>query len=159
LGVYPLGNRLLSVTFQKRFNERLNFNVWFKLFNPLQEFASVPKDRLKNVTFVEGDMAKAGLGLSTDHRGLLISSHISIVFHVAASVSFQDTLLETLQTNTWPAIEVVRLCQAMPDVKVKKPENVCAPVMCENVHICNVCGLSYLFIADARLFAEQPAVC
>jgi thioester reductase-like protein len=92
----------------------------------LQEFASVPKDRLTKVTYVEGDMAKAGLGLSTEHRGLLMSSHISVVFHIAASVNFQDTLLETMQTNAWAAIEVVRLCQAMPDVKVKTPGSVCA---------------------------------
>jgi thioester reductase-like protein len=79
------------------------------------------------VTYVEGHMAKAGLGLSTEHRGLLMSSHISLVFHIAASVSFQETLLETMQTNAWPVIELVRLCQAMPDVKVKKPGSVCAP--------------------------------
>ena len=79
------------------------------------------------MTNVEGDLSKAGLGLSTEHRALLMSSHISVVFHVAASVSFQETLLETMQTNAWPAIEVLRLCQAMPDVKVKKPGNVCAP--------------------------------
>ena len=72
------------------------------------------------MTYVEGDMAKAGLGLSTEHRGRLMSSHISLVFHIAASISFQDTLPEAMQTNAWPAIEVVRLCQAMPDVKVRK---------------------------------------
>ena len=38
------------------------------------------------VTYVEGDMAKVGLGLSTEHRGRLMSSHISVVFHIAASV-------------------------------------------------------------------------
>ena len=79
------------------------------------------------MTYVEGDMAKAGLGLSTEHRGLLMSSHISLVFHIAASVSFQETLMETMQTNAWPAIEVVRLCEAMPNVKVKKSRNFCAP--------------------------------
>ena len=78
------------------------------------------------MTYVEGDMGKVGLGLSTKHRGLLMSSHISLVFHMAASVSFQDVLVETMQTNTWPAIEVVRLCQAMPDVKVNKSGSVCA---------------------------------
>jgi thioester reductase-like protein len=93
----------------------------------LQEFASVPKDRLRKVTYVEGDTPKGGLGLSTEHRGLLMSSHVSVVFHIAAAVSFQETLVETMQTNAWPAIEVVRLCQAMPDVKVKKTGNVCAP--------------------------------
>ena len=80
-----------------------------------------------NVIYVEGDMAKVGLGLSTEHRGHLMSSHISLVFHIAASVNFNESLLETMQTNAWPTIEVVRLCQAMPDVKVKKSRNVCAP--------------------------------
>jgi len=83
-----------------------------------------------------------------------MSSHISLVFHVIASVSFQDTLLENMQTNAWPAIEVVRLCQAMPDVKVKKSGSVCAPNICENIHIVNVCSFSYLFIPAARSFAE-----
>ena len=78
------------------------------------------------MTHVEGDMTKAGLGLSAEHRGLLMSSHISLVFHIAASVSFQKTLLETMQTNAWPVIEVVRLCQALPDIKVKKLGKVCA---------------------------------
>ena len=79
------------------------------------------------MTYVEGDMAKAGLGLSAEHRGILMSSHISLVFHIAASVSFQETLLETMQTNAWPAIEVLRLCQALPEIKVKKLGRVCAP--------------------------------
>ena len=72
------------------------------------------------MTYVEGDMSKAGLGFSAEHRGILMSSHIPLVFHIAASVSFQETLLETMQTNDWPAIEVVRLSQALPDIKVKK---------------------------------------
>ena len=79
------------------------------------------------MTYVEGDLAKAGLGLSTEHRGLLMSSRISIAFHVAASVSLKESFLETMQNNVWSTIEVVRLCEAMPDVKVKKSGNVCAP--------------------------------
>jgi len=59
------------------------------------------------VTYVEGDMVKVGLGLSTKHQGLLMSSHISLVFHIAASVPFQDTVLKMMQTNAWPATEVV----------------------------------------------------
>jgi hypothetical protein len=48
------------------------------------------------VTYVEGDMVKVGLGLSTEHRGLLTSSHVSPVYQIAASVPFQDTLLGTM---------------------------------------------------------------
>ena len=80
------------------------------------------------VMYVEGDMAKVWLGLSTEHCGLLMSSHISLVFHSIASVSFQDTLLENMQTNAWPAIKVVRLCQAMPDVKIRNQGAFVPPV-------------------------------
>jgi hypothetical protein len=83
-----------------------------------------------------------------------MSSHISLVFHIIASVSFQDTLLENMQTNAWPAIEVVRLCQAMLDVKVNKSWSVCAPNICENVLIVNFCRFLYLFIHAARSFAD-----
>ena len=31
------------------------------------------------MTYVEGDMAKERLGLSTEHRGLLMTSHISYI--------------------------------------------------------------------------------
>ena len=79
------------------------------------------------VTYVEGDMTKAGPGLSTEHRGLLMSSHISVVFHVAASVSFQETLLKTTQIDARSVIEVVPLCQALRGVKIKKSVIVCAP--------------------------------
>jgi len=80
------------------------------------------------VTYMEEDMAKEGLGLSTEHRELLMSNHISLVFHIAASVSFQEPLLETMQTNAWPVIELVRLCQAMADVKVGEAGSVfCSP--------------------------------
>ena len=64
-----------------------------KKVNSLQESASIPKEGLMKVTCVEGDMAKAGLGLSAEHRELLMSSHISLLFHIAASVSFRDNVL------------------------------------------------------------------
>jgi len=51
------------------------------------------------VTYVERDMAKVGLGLSAEHRGLLMSSHISLVFHIASFVSFQDTILGNMKMN------------------------------------------------------------
>jgi thioester reductase-like protein len=70
------------------------------------------------VKYVEGDIAKEGLGLSIKHRQTLMTSRVSLVFHIAASVSFQETLLQTIKTNILPVIELVRLCQAMPDIKV-----------------------------------------
>jgi hypothetical protein len=62
------------------------------------------------VRYEEEDMAKAGLGFSAEHRGLLLSSHISLAFHIAGSVTFQESLLETMHTNARSSIKVVRLC-------------------------------------------------
>jgi len=93
------------------------------------------------------------LELSTEHRGLLMSSHISLVFHIAASVRFQYKLLETMQINAWPGTEVVRL-SSNSDVKVKKSGSVCAPNTFVNVHIFSVCGVSYPLIHGARLYAD-----
>jgi len=42
----------------------------------------------KKVTHVEGDIAKEGLGLSTEHLELLLTNHDSLVFHATSSVSF-----------------------------------------------------------------------
>jgi hypothetical protein len=68
----------------------------------LQEFSSLPKERLKKVLYVEGDLTKP-----IEHCGLLLTSHVSLVFHIAASVSFQDTMLGTIKMNALPVIEVV----------------------------------------------------
>ena len=57
--------------------------------------------------YVEGEMAKEGRGLSTECRGLLMKSHISLVLHISTSLGFQDTLLGTMKTNALPVIEVV----------------------------------------------------
>jgi len=49
------------------------------------------------VTYVEGDLTK-----STEHLRLLLTSHVSLVFHIAASVSFQDTILGNMKRNALP---------------------------------------------------------
>jgi hypothetical protein len=50
------------------------------------------------------------LGLSTEHRGLLITSHVALVYQIAASVPFQDTLLGTTKTN---ALQRLRWCDCV----------------------------------------------
>ena len=76
---------------------------------------------------VEGDIEKEGLGLSSEHREILLASHISVVFHVAASVRLQDTLNVAMKTNALPVFDMMRLCEELPDIKVKKARSVDAP--------------------------------
>jgi hypothetical protein len=61
------------------------------------KFASVPKERLMKVTYVEGDLAR-----SSECLGLLLTRHISLVFHIPASGTFQDTILGTTKMNALP---------------------------------------------------------
>ena len=46
MGVYPLGKRLISVTFQTRLNERLKFSIWLKLCNKIRIFGNDLKLRI-----------------------------------------------------------------------------------------------------------------
>jgi len=58
------------------------------------KFASVPKERLMKVTYMEGDLAR-----SSERLGLLLTSHISLVFHIPASGTFQDMILGNMKIN------------------------------------------------------------
>jgi hypothetical protein len=86
----------------------------------VQEFSAVPKKGLQKVSSVEADIEKEGLGLSSEDREFLLTSQISVVFHVAASVRLNDTLAVAMKTNTLSVIEVARLCGEMPEIEVKK---------------------------------------
>ena len=91
-----------------------------KYFNSVQEFSAIPKERFLKVSCVEGDIEKEGLGLSSEHREILLTSHVSVVFHIAASVRLRDPLDVAVRTNAFPVIDIVRLCEEMPEIKVKK---------------------------------------
>ena len=71
------------------------------------------------ISCVEGDIQKEGLGLANKHRETLVASHISVVFHIAASVRLRDPLDVAMKTNALPAIDMVRLCEELPEIKVK----------------------------------------
>ena len=79
------------------------------------------------VSCVEGDIGQEGLGLSSEHREVLLASHISVVFHIAASVRLRDSLDVAIKTNALPVIDMVRLCEELPEIKVMKARIVNAP--------------------------------
>jgi thioester reductase-like protein len=65
-------------------------------------------------------MEKEGLGLSKEDRQFLLSSHISVVFHIAASLALREPLAKCVKTNAMPVIELIGLCEEMPELKVNK---------------------------------------
>ncbi|CAG4978355.1 unnamed protein product [Colias eurytheme] len=64
------------------------------------------------VFFVTGDVSELGLGLSEEDRTLLIN-RVNIVFHVAASVRFNDTLDFAAKLNLRGTREMVDLAKEM----------------------------------------------
>jgi fatty acyl-CoA reductase len=65
------------------------------------------------VSLVQGDLTHAGLGMSAQSREELCRE-VSIVFHAAATVRFNENLKLALQTNVIGTQEVVDLCKEMP---------------------------------------------
>lgn len=58
-----------------------------------------------------------GLGLSEEHQEL-VKRQVSVVYHVAASVRFDDSFQKAVFTNLRSTREIVELARAMPQLKV-----------------------------------------
>jgi fatty acyl-CoA reductase len=72
-----------------------------------------------HVVAVEGDIQRPGLGLSTEDRATLTAS-VNIIFHVAATVRFDERLKPALQTNLGGTYSVVQLARELQNLKVCK---------------------------------------
>jgi len=81
------------------------------LTNPV--FDRVRDGRVLNkVVAVAGDVMEPGLGLSeTDKR--VLTQNVTVVFHSAATVKFNETLQEAVRLNTMGTQSVIELCKEM----------------------------------------------
>ena len=64
---------------------------------------------------VEGDVSLPDLGLSPADRTLLIES-VNIVFHVAATVRFNEPLNVAVNVNTKGTARIIELCKELKHV-------------------------------------------
>ncbi|KAJ9597823.1 hypothetical protein L9F63_011318 [Diploptera punctata] len=62
---------------------------------------------------VPGDITQTGLGISVQNKDQLCRE-VSVVFHAAATIKFNENLRVALQTNVMGTQEVVELCKQMP---------------------------------------------
>jgi fatty acyl-CoA reductase len=67
---------------------------------------------------VTGDCAELGLGLSETDRQML-EDNVSIVFHAAATVRFDDPLKSAVLMNTRGTREVMMILRNMKNLKVR----------------------------------------
>ena len=72
---------------------------------------------LSKVVAIGGDVTVVGLGLSERDRQLL-QERVSVVFHVAASVRFDDSIKKAVLTNVLSTRDMVELAKGMPQLKV-----------------------------------------
>jgi fatty acyl-CoA reductase len=71
------------------------------------------------VSLIQGDITETGLGLSAQNREELCRE-VSIVFHVAATVRFNDNLKVALKTNVIGTQEIVNVCKDMSHLAVSQ---------------------------------------
>nr|AWJ25021.1 fatty acyl-CoA reductase [Nilaparvata lugens] len=74
-------------------------------------------ERFSKVTAVEGDVCLADLGLSASSRATLVT-HVSVVFHCAASLRLEAGLKELVNANLEGTHRVLQLCSQLQHIKM-----------------------------------------
>lgn len=67
-------------------------------------------ERLKKLTVISGETTMQGLSLSDTDKELL-TSHVSVVFHMAADIRFDLSLKTAIKTNLVGTVNVVALAK------------------------------------------------
>lgn len=80
-------------------------------------FVNVPRNVLKKVVAVQGDVTLPFLGLSPDDQQL-IAATVNIVFNGSASVKFTEPLDDAVRTNLYSTQQVIALCRTMVSFNV-----------------------------------------
>lgn len=96
---------------EERFNEFLKN----KIFDNIRE--KTP-DVLEKLICIPGDINEPNIGLD-DSDTKLLEDRIDIVFHVAATVRFNEPLKDAANLNTFGTQRVMELCTKMKNLKVK----------------------------------------
>ena len=96
-------------------NSRLNELLKVSIFDKIRE--TDPK-ALHKVVAVTGDITSPGLGISDKDLSKLIRD-VSIVFHSAATVKFDEPLRVSIDFNVLGTPRLIELCHKLPKLLVK----------------------------------------
>jgi len=66
-----------------------------------------------------GDVLKPRLGLGNEDVEIL-RQEVSVVFHIAATVRFNECISLALEMNTLGTRRVIELCKQFPNLQVRK---------------------------------------
>lgn len=90
----------------------------------LQELKKIPVfDRLRaecpdsfgKLYAIDGDVTELGLGIGADDLRLM--EHVSVIFHSAASVRFDDPLQSAILMNTRGTVEVMKFAESLKGIR------------------------------------------
>lgn len=125
----------------------------------------------EKLKIVSGDVTLPQLGLSAEDRQSLIQE-VSVVFHSAATVKFNETLKTAVQLNTHGTQRITDLCLAMENLEVfvhvstaysnadkkKISEKIYEPVMSpkELIQLCETCTDEELDILEKEIQGNHP---
>ncbi|KAJ0175830.1 hypothetical protein K1T71_008989 [Dendrolimus kikuchii] len=84
------------------------------LFTRLNEERS---EDLKKLVIISGDITQTNLGISPENEALLLET-VSIVYHSAATVKFNEPLKDALKTNVEGTEKVLNLCKRMKKIEI-----------------------------------------
>lgn len=73
-------------------------------------------DHFSKLCAINGDCTLKGLGISDEDFEKM--KHVSVIFHSAASVRFDDSLKNAILLNTRGTVEVMRLAEKLEEIRV-----------------------------------------
>lgn len=104
--------------FQLKIKKKTRFRIHFQLFDGLKEARG--EDTIINQCHViSGDCLLPDLGISQADRNLL-AENVSIVYHCAATVRFDETLKRAVLLNTRGTKLTLELCKPFKKLAVSR---------------------------------------
>lgn len=99
-----------GLTSEQRFKDFLKNQVFDRIIKKNPEL-------LDKLICISGDIMDANIGL--DEQGMkMITEQVDIVFHVAATVRFNEALQDAANLNTFGTERVMKLCTQIQNLKV-----------------------------------------
>ena len=71
----------------------------------------------EKIHIISGDCSEPGLGLSTQDRAGIIK-HVHIIFHLAATIKFDEKLKVSIPINIQGTRDLMQLCRDCHNIKV-----------------------------------------
>ncbi|XP_073829421.1 fatty acyl-CoA reductase wat-like isoform X2 [Musca autumnalis] len=106
--IYILMRTKKNKTPEERLKQLLEIPVFRRVRNEQPE-------SFKKLIAISGDCYEKGLGISAQDKERL--SNVSIIFHVAATIRFDENLKTSILLNTRGAYEMIKLAQELPKLE------------------------------------------